>query len=72
MPRTVMQLEKLSDSETAATIMDAVSRLRGVNRVNIRVASSKLMADYRADEISPHEIKVAIEQLGYRVVSVGR
>lgn len=72
MPKTVIQIEKLSDNSSAKEICDAVSRVRGVRRVNLRVNSSKLLADYNADETSPHAIKEMIESFGYRVIRVSK
>jgi len=68
--RVVMPVEGIHCAACAARIEGEISKLDGVEEVLVHLPTRSVYATYRPERIAPQDLKSAIENLGYKVLSV--
>jgi copper chaperone CopZ len=68
--RTTFQVEGMHCDGCSATIVGTLERVDGVLSASADHEKGVAEATYRPDDVSPDELKAAIEKLGYKVTAL--
>jgi copper ion binding protein len=69
MVKTTLQLEQLTCPSCVKRIETALARTPGVESAKVSFTSSKVKAEFDEEKVKAEDIKMAVEKLGYQVLS---
>ncbi len=69
MENVILKVEGMSCSHCENAVKKAVGGLKGVDQVSVSLEGKTVTVDFDASLVSPENIKEAIEDQGYDVVS---